>query len=187
LTKENTEDKAFKWGKLLVPLIMTLLVGSEGWQYYAAPEKIKTESETHVNTAVDKRIDSLIQVIGNAQFSKGVFNEGAKMYKGFDDKEAEVYLSKVFKLADEGLKNDSAWRYVQKPFILWLLKNKKALEFNIKYKVLGPMQDTETGKLEFNYIDGLHKITEHNGVKQWRDASDDKHLLQSISNITDVN
>ena len=51
------------------------------------------------------------------------------------------------------------------------------------------MEERETGRFYFNWINGVFPITEKpiNGgvLRQWRDDQDDSHHLQSISKIKD--
>jgi hypothetical protein len=95
----------------------------------------------------------------------------------------------VFHVADEAIKNDSVWRNRQRPFIEWLVQHEEDLQFVFDHKVLAPMVETSTDRLVFNWLDGLYPITEKqvNGgiIRSWRDKTDDKHTLISISKIKD--
>lgn len=189
----SENNNSLEWGKLILPLLVTLLIGSEGWQYYAAPDKIKADTEAHVdNIAVhklEKKIDSIAQSLVNKEYAKGILEEATAEIKGLNGLGAKSYLNDVFKVADEAIKNDSAWRYQQRPFILWLITNEEQLKHLFKYDYLAPMRNKETKKLEFNWLDGTYPITEKkvNGgiIRKWRDSSDDQHSLISISNIKD--
>jgi len=188
-TKEKKDNVKF-WMQVVVLPILVMLIGSEGWQYYAAPGKIQSDTEKHSKVQFQVNYDSLRTVVANEAFVKGVFSGGVQKYKQLEGDEMDRYLFNVFKLADKGLKNDSIWSNEQLPFIKWLIANRTFLDHLFRYQHLVPMRDRETNNLEFNWIDGIYPITERrssNGsiIRRWRDRSDDLHPIQSISNIQD--
>lgn len=189
--EKQKQDNIKFWMQVVVLPLLGLLLASEGWQYYKAPEKIQQDSKVHSKSHFNENVDSLRRLIANEKFVEGVFSAGAMKYKQIEEAEAEKYLFDVFKLADKGLANDSVWTNHQLPFLIWMMEHKEQLEFLFQYKLLTPIQDSETKQLHFNWIDGLYPITEKrssNGsvVRRWRDRSDDQHSIQMISSIKDI-
>lgn len=188
--KENT---SLEWGKLILPILLPLLVGSEIWQYWKAPSKIKEETSVHVDDILiknlSKKLDSISFELAKKEFAARSLEDAVSVIKGTNGSESNKYLMKVFDVADEAIKNDSVWRNVQRPFIEWLVQNEDNLQFVFDHKILAPMQERSTNRLVFNWLDGIYPITERkvNGgiIRSWRDKTDDRHSLVSISNIKD--
>ena len=186
---DQKKNDSLEWGKLILPLLVTLLIGSEGWQYWKAPSKIQEDTRVHSKTEFNDNVDSLRKIIANEEFVKGVFSEGASRYKDLQGKALDKYLTNVFLLADKGLKNDSMWSNVQLPFLMYLIENRTQIDFIINNNILVPYEDKTTLKLEFNWVEGHYPITERNVsggvIRAWRDGSDDQHTIQMISSIKD--
>lgn len=150
---ETKNDRALNWLKVLVPVIVMLL-GSEGWQYYAAPGKIKDTTGEHVDkilvTNLSSKLDSIAFAMASKEFAKNSLEQATAEIKNLDGQQARKYLSKVFQLADRGLKNDSAWRYIQLPFII--------KEMNKRY--LCPYEDLTTGSIIMQGLGGEYSVRE---------------------------
>lgn len=171
--------------KIITYLLIMLLGGSEAWQYFDFQDKIGRDSKKHTTEVFDSRVDSLITALNGKNYAQGMLEAGAMEFKDLPQEQARVYMTKVFKVADEAIKNDSSWRYEQRPFLHYLMEHKQELEHLFTYDYLVPMRNKETDNLYFNWLDGIYPITDKDGVKSWRDRSDDKHYLQSISTIKD--
>lgn len=185
-------NSSLEWGKLIIPSLVTVLIASEGWQYFAAPGKIKQETSAHVDDLLvknlERKLDSISIELAKKEFAAKSLEDAVSVIKGKNHIEANKYLMQVFEVADEAIKNDSNWRHVQRPFIDWLHANKEKLEFLVNNNLICPVEDQEN-KLHFNWLDGLHAIKKQNvnggQLYFWRDQDDDKHYLQSISTIKD--
>jgi hypothetical protein len=189
----NKENTSLEWGKLILPILLPLLVGSEIWQYWSAPDKIKADTKSHVDQLLvqnlEKKLDSISYQLAKKEFAAKSLESAVSAIKGTNGVESNKYLMQVFHVADEAIKNDSVWRNRQRPFIEWLVQHEEDLQFVFDHKVLAPMVETSTDRLVFNWLDGLYPITEKqvNGgiIRSWRDKTDDKHTLISISKIKD--
>lgn len=181
-------DKALEWGKLIVPILLPLLVGSEIWQYLAAPDKIKADTEAHVEAyalnKLEDRVDSLAKVLVNKEYAKGILTEATADVKGINGAAAKEYLGQVFKVADEAIANDSNWRHVQQPFIKELYKMRKALFMFRDYEPIIPLRRRVDAKDFFNSYEGLVPLFNRQGLVGYSLHGDNKYL-QHLSTIED--
>lgn len=171
--------------KIITYVLILLLGGSETWQYFDFQDKIGRDTKKHSEVIYDSRVDSLIKVLNGKNFAQGMLEAGAMEFKDLPKKEAREYMTKVFKVADEAIANDSVWRNVQRPFIDYLEDNRGPLEHLIEYQYLTPIKSRRDGLIYFNWIDGVYPVNERKGLVSWTDRNGDSKPLQSISNIKD--
>lgn len=147
------ESTPLQWGKLLVPVVV-LLVGGQGWQFYKTPDKIKEVTHETIDNVMlsklDYKIDSIAKTLVSKEYAKNALNNAVSEIKQLDGLEAKRYLSKVFAVADEAIKNDSIWRNVQRPYIDQMTNK----------RFLCPVLDLKTNKVYFQGIEGDYQLRE---------------------------
>lgn len=145
------DDKALTWVKVLLPFIIALM-GSEAWQYYAAPGKIKQDTSAHVDdllvAKLERKLDSLSAELVSREYAKSALTSAVGEIKQLEGAAAKHYLTKVFSVADQAIKNDSAWRNVQLPYIKRLMNK----------RFLCPVEDITTGAVIMQGIGGEYPV-----------------------------
>ena len=146
-----TAPKDSQLTKILVPVIVAL-IGSQGWQFYATPDKIKEVTKTEVDNILIKKleykIDSLSKSLISKEYAKGSLTSAVSDIKQLDGDLANIYLKEVFKVADEAISNHEKWKGEQLPFLIGSM--------NKRY--LCPVQNVETGELLFQGVEDNYKI-----------------------------
>lgn len=183
----NKPDK-IDLNKIITYALLALLGGGQTWFAMQTPEKIKSETIYHTDKRFEQRFDSLCKVLESKEFATGMLSEGAKEFKQMDSRQAREYLHKVFAIADEAIKNDSTWRYVQRPYVDYLYMNRHKIQSYLDREYLVPFKSIDE-KIYFQWVDGVYNVKERNvnggTIRFWRDKFDDQHSLQSISSIKD--
>lgn len=182
------QDNNLDLNKIVTYALLALLGGGQGWVLWQTPEKIKQDAVIHTDKRFEQRFDSLCRVLESKEYAKGMLESGAMDYKQMDNRQAREYLGKVFAIADEAIKNDSTWRYIQRPYVDYLYMNRHKIQEYLDRQYLVPFKSVDD-KLYFQWSDGVYPIKERNVnggvIRFWRDSKDDQHSLQSISSIKD--
>lgn len=138
MTKEENNDRALAWVKVLVPVVVILL-GGQTYTHLTTPEQIEVSTGKHVDKMLvanlDKKLDSVAVTIASKEYAKSSLEKATAQIKQMNGEQARNYLTKVFAVADEAIKNDSIWRHVQRP---WIIR-----EMGKRY--LCPYEDASTG------------------------------------------
>ena len=136
------KDNTVTYIKLIVPILMAL-IGSQGWQYYATPDKIKEVAKTEFDNILIKKLQLKIDSIGkeliSKEYAKNSLTNAVGRIKQFDGGAADSYLKDVFKIADDAIQNNEKWKNEQLPFIV--------NQINKRY--LCPVLNVETNEITF--------------------------------------
>lgn len=171
--------------KVVTYALIVLLGGSDIWQYIDFEDKIHRDTKVHSEVIYDSRVDSLIKALNGKNYAQGMLEAGAMEFKDLPQLEARKYMTKLFEVADEAIKHDSAWRFVIRPFVYELYGFRKDLYLWRDYKPLIPLQHKETKVDYFNSYRGLVPMFKRsNGLVGYSIDGDNK-IIQHLSNIQD--